>query len=78
MSDAGGVLYDKDAVYVEIPDWKVCVCVEVIWIEVSLFCPSQMQEFPNNKDVVSVCVEIPDRRAHAGLYRLFFVQSRDL
>jgi len=23
MSDAGGVLYDRDAVYVEIPDWKV-------------------------------------------------------
>jgi hypothetical protein len=23
MADAGGVLYDRDAVYVEIPDWKV-------------------------------------------------------
>lgn len=27
MSDAGGVLYDRDAVYVEIPDWKVGACV---------------------------------------------------
>lgn len=23
MADVGGVLYDKDAVYVDIPDWKV-------------------------------------------------------
>lgn len=23
MSDVGGLLYDKDAVYIEIPDWKV-------------------------------------------------------
>lgn len=23
MSDAGGLLYDKDAVYIDIPDWKV-------------------------------------------------------
>lgn len=23
MSDVGGLLYDKDAVYIEVPDWKV-------------------------------------------------------
>ena len=23
MSDVGGLLYDKDAVYIDIPDWKV-------------------------------------------------------
>jgi hypothetical protein len=23
MSDVGGMLYDKDAVYIDIPDWKV-------------------------------------------------------
>ena len=23
MADVGGLLYDKDAVYVDIPDWKV-------------------------------------------------------
>jgi hypothetical protein len=22
MSDAGGLLYDRDAVYIDIPDWK--------------------------------------------------------
>jgi hypothetical protein len=33
MSDVGGLLFDKDAMYIEIPDWKVglgvraCVCV---------------------------------------------------
>ena len=24
MADVGGLLYDKDAVYIDIPDWKVC------------------------------------------------------
>ena len=24
--DVGGLLFDKDAVYIDIPDWKVCVC----------------------------------------------------
>jgi hypothetical protein len=34
MSDAGGLLYDKDAVYIDIPDWKVraggwlCRCLD--------------------------------------------------
>lgn len=23
MADVGGLLYDKDAVYIDIPDWKV-------------------------------------------------------
>lgn len=23
MSDVGGLLYDKDAVYIDVPDWKV-------------------------------------------------------
>ena len=26
MSDVGGLLYDKDAVYIEVPDWKVDNC----------------------------------------------------
>ena len=25
MADVGGLLYDKDAVYIDIPDWKVGV-----------------------------------------------------
>ena len=25
MSDVGGLLYDKDAVYIDVPDWKVCL-----------------------------------------------------
>ena len=25
MADVGGLLYDKDAVYIDIPDWKVRV-----------------------------------------------------
>ena len=24
MADVGGLLYDKDAVYINLPDWKVC------------------------------------------------------
>ncbi len=24
MADVGGLLFDKDAVYIDIPDWKVC------------------------------------------------------
>ena len=28
MADVGGLLYDKDAVYIDIPDWKVrSLCV---------------------------------------------------
>ena len=26
MADVGGLLYDKDAVYIDIPDWKVRGC----------------------------------------------------
>lgn len=32
MADVGGLLYDKDAVYIDIPDWKVSsqpVCLEL-------------------------------------------------
>lgn len=25
MSDVGGLLYDKDAVYIDVPDWKVLI-----------------------------------------------------
>ena len=25
MSDVGGLLYDKDAVYIDVPDWKVAL-----------------------------------------------------
>lgn len=31
MADVGGLLYDKDAVYIDIPDWKVglqCLCLK--------------------------------------------------
>ena len=30
MADVGGLLYDKDAVYIDIPDWKV------MWQNVSI------------------------------------------
>ena len=26
MADVGGLLFDKDAMYIDIPDWKVCMC----------------------------------------------------
>ena len=30
MADVGGLLYDKDAVYIDIPDWKVrSLCVRI-------------------------------------------------
>ena len=28
MADVGGLLYDKDAVYIDIPDWKVTVLTD--------------------------------------------------
>ena len=29
MADVGGLLYDKDAVYIDIPDWKVHSCSNI-------------------------------------------------
>ena len=29
MADVGGLLYDKDAVYIDIPDWKVHGCSRI-------------------------------------------------
>ena len=37
MSNVGGVLYDKDAVYIDIPDWKLQYSLEGT-------VPSMMQE----------------------------------
>ena len=30
MSDVGGLLYDRDAVYIDIPDWKVPCYVRIV------------------------------------------------
>lgn len=30
MADVGGLLYDKDAVYIDIPDWKVRGCSSLL------------------------------------------------
>ncbi len=35
MADVGGLLYDKDAVYIDIPDWKVC-CVALVPADIGL------------------------------------------
>lgn len=36
MADVGGLMYDKDAVYIDIPDWKLQYtgdgCVETHWV----------------------------------------------
>jgi hypothetical protein len=34
MSDLGGMLFDRDAVYIDLPDWKVWVIVSVSGIKV--------------------------------------------
>ena len=30
MADVGGLLYDKDAVYIDIPDWKARTCTALL------------------------------------------------
>ena len=42
MADVGGLMYDKDAVYINIPDWKVirgCIARK----GTLLFCSQQLQ-----------------------------------
>lgn len=40
MADVGGLLYDKDAVYIDIPDWKVTVLTDPV---TPVACPSVVQ-----------------------------------
>lgn len=37
MADVGGLLYDKDAVYIDIPDWKVPF-LRLSLLSTSAFC----------------------------------------
>lgn len=37
MADVGGLLYDKDAVYIDIPDWKVRLLASLIFLGCSLY-----------------------------------------
>ena len=40
MADVGGLLFDKDAVYIDLPDWKVTLAVHSLMHWVSGLQPS--------------------------------------
>jgi hypothetical protein len=60
MSDLGGMLFDRDAVYIDLPDWKVRVWGSCLVQAVRVLWPAKTQ-------VPAVEQGVSDSRAHERL-----------
>lgn len=68
MADVGGLLYDKDAVYIDIPDWKVSSLPNPSWSTGIVHCCTRVCEWvllamQNLRRLPGSCLHIDVARA---------------